>query len=109
MSYIGFSFLQSSLPHTVSSELPPEDTGIGMGIYTLFFFIAGAFSAAIIGKVLDLGAAGFSLNPLTLSKDPRVWLYGNIFVSLALVLMLGTVLFWRTFRDSAPDTGVGKT
>jgi DHA2 family metal-tetracycline-proton antiporter-like MFS transporter len=109
MSYIGFSFLQSSLPHTVSSELPPEDTGIGMGIYTLFFFIAGAFSAAVIGRVLDLGSAGFCLNPLSLSCGPRVWLYSNIFLALAFVLFLGAVLFWRTFRDAGPDTGRAQT
>lgn len=103
VSYVGFSFLQSSLPHTVSSELLPEDTGIGMGIYTLFFFISGAFSAAVIGKVLDKGLAGTSLNPLTFSAEPRVWLYGNVFISLALVLFLGTVLFWRTFRGTGSD------
>ena len=98
MSYVGFSFLQSSLPHTVSSELAPEDTGIGMGIYTLFFFIAGAFSAAIIGKVLDMKQAGVCLNPLALWCEPRVWLYSNIFLSLALMLLMGTFMFWRGTR-----------
>ncbi|MFC1549562.1 MFS transporter [Nitrospirota bacterium] len=107
MSYIGFSFLQSSLPHTVSSELPKEDTGIGMGIYTLFFFIAGAFSAAIIGRVLDLGSAGTCLNPLAMSCGPRVWLYSNIFLALAFALLLGAVLFWRTFRGAGPDRDSG--
>jgi len=98
VSYVGFSFLQSSLPHTVSSELSPEDTGIGMGIYTLFFFIAGAFSAAAIGKALDIEKAGFCLNPLSAGSSPRVWVYSNIFLALAAALLLGAALFWRTFK-----------
>ena len=98
LSYIGFAFLQSSLPHTLSSELSEQETGIGMGIYTLFFFIAGAFSAAVIGKFLDMGEADACLNPLAVPGGSRVWLYSNIYLAIAIVLGLGLILFLHTFR-----------
>ena len=47
--YAGFSFLQSSLAHTVATTLPRELMGIGMGIYNLVLFMSGGFSAALIG------------------------------------------------------------
>lgn len=102
LSYVGFAFLQSSLPHTASSELAPEHTGIGMGIYTLVFFIAGAFSAAVIGKVLDMTEAGGCINPLVLSCGPRTWLYSNILLAMSAVLAAGAAMFRWTFRGS-PD------
>ncbi len=95
LCYTGFAFLQSSLPHTVSILLPKEQTGIGMGIYNLLFFISGAFSTAGIGRLLDMKHAGFSLNPMV--SDKTTWIYSNIFILLAIVVTLASVLFYITF------------
>ncbi len=94
--YAGFSFLQSSLPHTVSNVLPKEQTGIGMGIYNLLFFISGAFNTAAIGRLLDLKTAGICLNPLT--SSPPGWIYSNIYIMLASVVIIAVLLFYMTFR-----------
>jgi DHA2 family metal-tetracycline-proton antiporter-like MFS transporter len=94
--YAGFSFLQSSLPHTVSNVLPKEQTGIGMGIYNLLFFISGAFNTAAIGRLLDLKTAGICLNPLT--SSPPGWIYSNIYITLASVVIIAVLLFYMTFR-----------
>jgi DHA2 family metal-tetracycline-proton antiporter-like MFS transporter len=101
VSYLGFAFLQSSLPHTVSSALPSEHTGVGMGVYNLFFFISGAFSAAGIGRLLDLGDAGFCLNPANACGP--AWIYSNIFVLLAVLVLLAWALFCRTYRQPMRD------
>ncbi len=93
--YAGFAFLQSSLPHTVSVVLPKEQTGIGMGIYNLLFFISGAFSNAAIGRLLDLKTASISLNPLV--SNSKQWMFSNIYVMLAVVTLIGAVLFYMTF------------
>jgi DHA2 family metal-tetracycline-proton antiporter-like MFS transporter len=95
--YSGFAFLQSSLPHTVSIVLSKEQTGIGMGIYNLLFFVSGAFFTAGIGRLLDLKSSSFCLNPLT-SPAPA-WIYANIFIMLALVIAAAIVLFHFTFRQ----------
>ncbi len=96
ISYAGFAFLQSSLPHTVSSILPKEQTGIGMGIYNLIFFISGAFITASIGRLLDIKNLGFCINPLTSSV--QAWIYSNIFVMLAVMIAVAAVIFHLTFR-----------
>ncbi len=98
LCYAGFAFLQSSLPHTVSIVLPKEQTGIGMGIYNLLFFISGAFSTAGIGRLLDISSAGFSLNPL--ASDAAAWTYSNIFIILAIVVAMASVLFHITFQHA---------
>jgi DHA2 family metal-tetracycline-proton antiporter-like MFS transporter len=94
--YSGFALLQSSLPHAVSIALPRDQTGIGMGIYNLFFFISGAFSTAVIGRLLDPGSAGFCINPL--NTCTQGWIYSNIFFMLAMVVTAAAQLFYFTFR-----------
>ncbi|MFC1535231.1 MFS transporter [Thermodesulfobacteriota bacterium] len=97
--YIGFSFLQTSIPHMISLILPEDHLGVGMGIYNLCYFSSGAFSAAIIGRLLDYKVAEFCVNPFSHSK--QAWIYSNLFILLAFMLLLGTGLFYVTFRQRA--------
>lgn len=94
--YSGFAFLQSSLPHTVSIVLSKEQTGIGMGMYNLLFFISGAFSTAGISRMLDLETAGLCINPL--NSCTAGWLYSNIYIMLASVVVIAVLIFRITFR-----------
>ena len=96
VSYTGFAFLQSSLPYSVSLSLPRDQTGIGMGIYNLFFFISGAFSASTLGRLLDLETSGFSANPFNAVQ--KGWLYGNLFLLLAAIVFLSAVFFHFSSR-----------
>jgi DHA2 family metal-tetracycline-proton antiporter-like MFS transporter len=91
VSYTGFAFLQSALPYSVSLSLPGDQTGIGMGIYNLFFFISGAFSASTLGRLLDLETSGFSANPF--NNVRHGWLYGNLFLLLAAIVLLSALTF----------------
>jgi len=102
LCYMGFSLFQTSIPHMVSSTLPREHLGVGMGVYNLFFFMSGAFSAALIGKLLDISRDHAPINPLTatLSAGP----YSNLFLLLAAVLLCGAWLFYITLR-SVPRRG----
>jgi DHA2 family metal-tetracycline-proton antiporter-like MFS transporter len=97
ISYTGFSFVQSSLPHTVSSTLPRESSGVGMGIYNMIFFVSGAFSAAGIGRILDVGEMGLCLNPL--NTFGPAWTYSNICVMLAAMALFSWVVYLLTFRQ----------
>jgi DHA2 family metal-tetracycline-proton antiporter-like MFS transporter len=94
--YAGFSFLQSSLPHTVSISLPDDQIGIGMGIYNLMFFISGAFMTAGIGRLLDFRTVNVCINPIKSSAVGCI--FSNIFVMLALIAGASSVLFYLTFK-----------
>jgi DHA2 family metal-tetracycline-proton antiporter-like MFS transporter len=94
--YVGFTFAQSSLTHTISWTLPPKDLGIGMGIYNLFFFMSGAFSTALLGRLLDFSKSSFSLNPLRVHAEGA--LYSNLFVLLIIALLVAAVIFYLSFR-----------
>jgi DHA2 family metal-tetracycline-proton antiporter-like MFS transporter len=99
ISYAGFALLQSSLPHTISISLSKDQTGIGMGIYNLLFFISGAFSTAGIGRLLDFGSTGFCLNPINACIEG--WIYSNIFIMLAAVVTASVFLFYITFKNKS--------
>lgn len=93
--YIGFSFIQSSLPHRAAASLPEDLTGVGMGTYNLIFFLSGAFTAAFIGRVLDRPPAAVCLNPLATCPGGRP--YSNLFLGLAVAAGAALFLYRRTF------------
>ncbi|MBW1785349.1 MAG: MFS transporter [Deltaproteobacteria bacterium] len=99
LCYIGFTLLQSSFAHMVSSTLPADQMGAGMGMYNLFFFMAGALSTACTGKMLDISEGQSPLNPLAIvaSSGP----YSNLYLLLAAVVFLALFFFFAVFRKSA--------
>ncbi|MCZ8518362.1 MULTISPECIES: MFS transporter [Paenibacillus] len=98
---IGQMFMQIGLSNTVSRTLAKEQTGVGMGLFMMVNFIAGAIATSVIGKVLDAGRAHaqHGLNPLLLVADAGV--YSNIFLVLALLVLINTVLFYFFFGERA--------
>jgi DHA2 family metal-tetracycline-proton antiporter-like MFS transporter len=94
--FAGFSFIQTSLAHTVAGTLPSEQMGIGMGMYNLVFFMSGALSSALIGKLLDLAGSRGSVD--LVSDLPATGPYRGLFLLLALVVLAAAALFYSTFR-----------
>lgn len=99
ISYSGFSIVQSSLAKTVSMVLPPDQTGIGMGMYNLTFFTSGAMGAAIASRIIETSASGKGLNPFVL---PEAAGYSNVFVLIIAMVAWGAAIFSRTFSSSLP-------
>ncbi|MFC0211237.1 MFS transporter [Paenibacillus chartarius] len=97
---VGYSFIQASLAKVIGSTLPREQTGVGMGMYNLTTFLAGAVSGAAVSRILDAGTAGFHLNPAALSGDGAI--FSNVYVGLCLVTVINLALFYRSFRGRAP-------
>ena len=91
--YTGFSSIQSSLANTISNTLPVDQTGVGMGLYNLVFFISGAFGSSIVGKLLDYSTMGFTLNPLNQNSS----VYSNIFVMFIAVVLSAGIVYIYTF------------
>jgi DHA2 family metal-tetracycline-proton antiporter-like MFS transporter len=99
--YIGFSFIQSSLPHRAAASIPPGFSGVGMGTYNLIFFLSGAFSAAVIGRILDRPPMEICLNPLATCAGGRA--YSNIFLGLAFTAAAALVLYRRSFIKESEE------
>ncbi|WP_202081535.1 MFS transporter [Caldalkalibacillus salinus] len=97
VSYIAFPFLQTSTANLLSTVLPKERIGIGMGIYNLCNFMSGAFAGAIIGKMLDLNQTKMLLNPIA-QADGVAMIYSNIFVGLVMLTVLNGAYFYLVFR-----------
>lgn len=98
ISYSGFSIVQSSLAKTVSLILPANQSGVGMGIYNLTFFISGALGAAIASRIIEAFAHGPTFNPLV---APAAGGYSNVFVLFVAMVTCAAVIFHRTFAQ--PD------
>ncbi|KQY94220.1 hypothetical protein ASD24_01265 [Paenibacillus sp. Root52] len=82
LAVLGQSYMQIAMSNTIAQTLPKEHIGIGMGLLSMFNFIAASVSTAALGKVLDRGATSVHLNPWIEVKSAFV--YSNIFVVLAL-------------------------
>jgi DHA2 family metal-tetracycline-proton antiporter-like MFS transporter len=96
--YTGFSFIQSSLAKAVSTTLAPGQTGVGMGLYNLTFFTAGAFGTATAGRLLEI------LLHLSDNRTAQPWHYQSVFVISAATLVLASLFFQWTFRhQGGPD------
>ncbi|TDF94487.1 MFS transporter [Paenibacillus piri] len=105
---IGATFLGIGLSNTVSRTLPREQTGVGMGLFMMVNFIAGAIATSLIGKMLDSGASAPPLNPLLL--NPSAAVFSNIFLALSLLILVNTALFYFQFirrrnRDGIDQAG----
>lgn len=87
---VGQMFMQVSLSKTVSLSLPKEQSGVGMGLFSLLNFLSGAIATGIYGKAVDWGAST-AWNPL--SVNPGASTYSNIYFVLA-ALQIGILLLF---------------
>lgn len=97
ITYIAFPFFQTSTATLISTVLPGNQTGVGMGIYNLFNFMSGAFGGAIIGKILDQSSTGITINPIALAEGSAS-IYSNLFVGLLLLTLMNGAFFYSIFR-----------
>ncbi|GAA3403698.1 MFS transporter [Paenibacillus hodogayensis] len=96
---VGQSFIQIAMSNTISRTLAKEQTGVGMGLYAMLNFIAGATATTLIGKAMDAGNASFRLNPFAPAEG---LLYSNILVLLGGLIIVATVVYMAQFRSAAP-------
>jgi DHA2 family metal-tetracycline-proton antiporter-like MFS transporter len=101
VSFMAFPFLQTSTANLISSVLPRERTGIGMGIYNLCNFMSGAFGGAIIGKILDKNTSGWTMNPLAQAEGAAT-IYSNLFMGMLILTLVNGVFFHLVFRRLTP-------
>lgn len=89
LNYVGFACIHASLAKTVSLLLPSHHSGVGLGVYNLFFFLAGAFGAAITSRLLEAWSGLPALNPLGAGAAAS----SNIFLLSAGTVLVAALLF----------------
>ncbi|MCJ7843446.1 MFS transporter [Lederbergia sp. NSJ-179] len=98
---VGQTFMFIAMSNTISQTLPKEQTGVGMGMLSMLNFIAGAISASIFSKVVDMGSQSH-WNPGNL--HPEAVVYSNIYLVMAclhvIILLLYNFQFARAERKS---------
>lgn len=100
---LGQSFMQVAMSNTASQRLTPEQTGVGMGLFSMLTFISAATSTAILGKVLDAGASA-AFNPIP--KNQASFVFSNIFVVLAVLVVAVSVVYYVQFgRKESGSSG----
>ena len=97
LTNIGFILFQTAMMNSVSQTLSPQEAGTGMGLFNLVSIISGAVGTALVGKILDGGWLGFALLPFS----PQGYTYSNVLLVFALVVVLGGVVYLRSFRSAA--------
>ncbi|MFL0574189.1 MFS transporter [Priestia megaterium] len=95
-AYVGQTFIQIALGNTVSRSLPKEQAGVGMGIFMMMNFIAGATATTLISKALEIKGANFKINPLSLNYNSLN--YSNIYAVLAILIVIVTFIYMMNFR-----------
>ncbi|MCD9023702.1 MFS transporter [Cohnella silvisoli] len=92
---LGQTFMQIALSKTISGTLAKDQMGVGMGLFSMNSFIAGAVSASVVGKILDYGEPTIRLNPFFGNHAGLA--YSNIFVVFALLVIAVFLLFYFQF------------
>ncbi|AWX56191.1 MFS transporter [Brevibacillus brevis] len=95
---VGQTFMQIALSNTLSRTLVKEQTGVGMGLFSMLNFISGAVAMSLIGKALDNQTAAMKINPLV--TNPAASVYSNIFLLLAILIMGVWMLYRLQFHAS---------
>lgn len=94
-------FMQIVLSNGISRTLAKEQMGVGMGLFTMVGFLAGAVSTGTYSKVVDYGATT-QWNPLNAYANSAV--FSNIYLALIAVLALILVLFRYYFSKEVVAT-----
>ncbi|RNB86935.1 MFS transporter [Brevibacillus fluminis] len=92
---VGMSFFQVSTTKVVSTTLPAGQTGVGMGIFSLTNFMAGAVSGAVISKIIDHTGTVSPVNPFAVPGAAA--LYSNVYLGLIAVTVLGAGIVYAVF------------
>ncbi len=91
--YVGFALFQTAMVNAISQTLPPDEMGVGMGLFNLVGILSGAIGTALVAKLLAGGALSFSLLPYGTSRAS--YEYSNLMLAFALVAVLGGALYFR--------------
>ncbi|WP_010277658.1 MFS transporter [Paenibacillus senegalensis] len=80
---VPFTFVQAAMAKIISSILPNNEMGVGMGIYNLVNFLAGSISGAVLSKAIEFD---WSWANVTAVGTPLT--YGAVYMVLSIMALL---------------------
>lgn len=89
---VGYIFMQPTLVNWVSSTLESDESGIGMGVYSLNNFLSTAISGAIASTMLD-HISQVPINPFGAHGISGV--YSNVYFFLFILTLMNLVLLYQ--------------
>lgn len=107
-TYVGFSFFQTALVNGMSQSLPPERTGVGMGVFNLISIVSGALGTALVAKLLDGGTLAAPLVPHLGAAEFSP--YANLLAAFALLVAAAGLWYlatWRPGNSGAAESEAG--
>ena len=99
--YVGFALFQTAMVNAISQTLPPDEMGVGMGLFNLVGIISGAIGTAVVAKALAGRWLDFSILPY--GSPPASYEYSNLMLAFALVAVLGGALYFRASARAGRD------
>lgn len=109
-NYVGFTMFQTAMVNSVSQTLPPEQSGVGMGIFNLISIVAGALGTTLVGRILD--GQWLDRGLVSLSRNVDGFVYSDILLVLTFLVLASGWVFRVTFTArpgvaavSAAETG----
>ncbi|GIN74264.1 MFS transporter [Bacillus sp. J14TS2] len=84
---LAFTANQSALTNRISEILPPNETGIGTGLFTFMIFLGAAMGSALFSRFLELDSGQWNI--INGSADPS---YSNAFILAAITVVLAMVV-----------------
>jgi DHA2 family metal-tetracycline-proton antiporter-like MFS transporter len=106
-NYAGFTMYQTAMVNAVSQTLPPEQSGIGMGLFNLISIVSGALGATIVGKTLD--GQWLDRGLVSLSRNSEGFAYSDILVVFTAIVLVSGWVFYVSFRGAARSTGAAQS
>lgn len=80
---VPFTFVQAAMAKVISSILPQNEMGVGMGIYNLVNFLAGSISGAVLSKAIEFD---WSWANITAVGTPLT--YGAVYMVLGVLAVM---------------------
>lgn len=99
---VGQTFMFIALSNTISRTLPKEQVGIGMGLYSMLNFLAGAISASLYGKIIDMNTV-VHWNPMHEIQEATI--FSNLYLVLAVMQVVIVLLYYSKFGWSSVKKG----
>lgn len=101
---VGQTFMQIAMSNTISRTLTKDQVGVGMGLFSLLNFIAGAMATSIIGKMIEANHGSVHFNPIAVYADGYV--FSNIFSVQALLAIVIIVLYYAQSKMTGKSSSL---
>ncbi|MFD8938280.1 MFS transporter [Streptomyces sp. NPDC059578] len=104
---IGFMLVMTTIIGAAARELPPEQTGVGLGVLQGAQFLGAGTGPAVFGVLVSAREQGGSdaVNPLYSGADGSA--YSDVFLAMAVVVVLALVVASRMRPTAGPEAPAG--